>query len=391
MKILMIIERFPPNFSGAANFVIRLSKKLITRGYDITVLTAGMENVPKNEMMDGIRVIRKGGWSRRVNRFFFLLDGLLYLVFTGYKYDIFHIYCDPDIAVFARLIAKMYGKKIIAETSLFGSDDPMSIKKRKSGMIRFPSFLLSDAFVSLSFPIARSFESAKIPPEKVHQIARMADMNTFKPAGEDEKKNIREKLRLPLNAFIIISIGAIEHRKGYDVLIRAFKLAMKKVPNAFLLMLGPYENLTDNGTFYSELLNFAKSNDLLRSVRFVGNVSHVETYLKASDIFVFPSRKEGFATVIIEAMSTGLPCVVSELDGISQNSIFMEKNTGVVIAGEDPADYANAILDFIGDEARMEQYGENARKLVAKKFSSEKITQKYIDMYQGLICTKCQK
>ena len=385
MKILMIIELFPPHFSGKAKFIVRLSKELMSRGYEITILTAGVRGILKREDMDGLRIIREGGYFKRINRIFFLLCALRYLIFNGQKFDVYHIHGDPDIAIFARVLAKIFRKKTVTETSLLGADDPMSIRNRKTGFIRFPAFLLSNAFVSLSYPITEAFKTAEIDLTKVYLMPRLVDGNIFKPVGEKEKMRIRERLNLPLHKFIIVTVGQVGYRKGYDVLVGAFKTVKEHCPEVFLLAIGPNKNLSADEHFYSDLLKFIDSNNLSENIRFTGEVNNVQDYLQASDIFVFPSRKEGFANAIIEAMSVGLPCIVSELDGTSRNDIFTLEYSGVVMPDPIPSEYAQAILDFIGNKTSRVKYGERAREVVKNRFSIDKIAKNYISMYSSII------
>ena len=75
MKILVIISLFPPYFSGAANFLINLSKELIKKNFNVTVLTAGDRSLPKHEIIEKIKVIRKGRHFRKRSRSLFLIEG----------------------------------------------------------------------------------------------------------------------------------------------------------------------------------------------------------------------------------------------------------------------------------------------------------------------------
>ena len=304
-----------------------------------------------------------------------------------YKFDICFIAGDPDIAIFARIIAKIYRKKIITWTTLFGSDDPISVKRRKTGFLRYPSYLLSDAFISISYPITQSFKKARINMRKVFQIPNMVDVEKFRPVSEEEKIKIRKKLALPIDKFIVISVGAIEYRKGWDVLIKAFKKVKEQGFNVFLLGVGPNRGVPERERFYKNICNYIIENKLSKNILFTGEVKCVEKYMQASDIFVFPSRKEGLPNVVTEAMAVGLPCIVSDLDGISANDIFEEEESGIIINSYQSEKYAEFIIKLIRDHTLREKIGRKAREIAVSKFSKEIITNKYIQLFLKL-CTK---
>ena len=381
----MIIENFPPMYSGHAKHLIRLARYLVPKGYDLTFLVKRVPKAPKCEIREGFKIIRRGWGRGGATRLSFLLSSLLYILLFGCKYDIFHVHIDPDIAIFARFLGRLYGKKVINESVLFGVDDPLAIRRRKTGFLRFLSFRLCNAYVSKSYPITRSFDMAGISIEKVYQIPQMVDPAEFEPVTENDRRKIREKINLPNDRYIIISIGMVYHRKGFDILVKAFNEAKQKYPTLFLLIVGPTDNLDDRGLFYSHLLKMIHSYNLCNDVFFTGEVPNTKQYLQASDLFVFPSRKEGLPSAVIEAMSTGLPCIVSGLDGISTHDIFTEADTGVVITTEDPFEYAKAILRFANDSNYSAKCGKKARDLSQKQFSPDFVVKQYLSLYNELI------
>ena len=112
-----------------------------------------------------------------------------------------------------------------------------------------------------------------------------------------------------------------------------------------------------------------------------------ERFLQAADVFLFPSRREGFGTAIIEAMACGLPCVVAELPGIT-DFIFSESAEaagGIVVPQEDPASLADAALAVLSDPGRARALGAAARARAAERFGIDAVADQYLSLYAALL------
>jgi glycosyltransferase involved in cell wall biosynthesis len=119
-------------------------------------------------------------------------------------------------------------------------------------------------------------------------------------------------------------------------------------------------------------------------VRFTGVVDDVESYLRAADVFVFPSRKEGFGTVMVEAMAAGLPCVVAPIDGIAA-TVFDHGRDGVIVPGEDPERWAGEIAALLDDPARAARLGESARAKAVGRYGFGVVCDRYEALYEALL------
>ena len=146
------------------------------------------------------------------------------------------------------------------------------------------------------------------------------DLGKFHPsASAEERLLLRRRLNLDLDAHFIVSIGAIRRRKGTDVLVAAFLRLMNEFPRARLLLIGPLGNLSEDGAdgFQRRLRETISKADARDRIVFTGVVSNTADYLRAADLFVFPSRREGLPAVVPEAMATGLPVITTPFLGIS--------------------------------------------------------------------------
>jgi glycosyltransferase involved in cell wall biosynthesis len=120
-------------------------------------------------------------------------------------------------------------------------------------------------------------------------------------------------------------------------------------------------------------------------VRLLGRVDDLESYLGAADLFVFLSRKEGQGYVIVEAMASGLPCVVSPLDGIASEMVD-QGESGVILSNPDDADaVAGELSRLLGDAALRRAMGDAARRSAVRRFSIESRVDALAALYREVL------
>jgi glycosyltransferase involved in cell wall biosynthesis len=113
---------------------------------------------------------------------------------------------------------------------------------------------------------------------------------------------------------------------------------------------------------------------------FTGAVHDVPAYLRAADVFVLPSRREGLPVALLEAMACGLPCVASRLPG-STDTIIDDGVNGVLTPPGDAGALAAAIASLLSDPARARRLGAAARATITHRFSSGTIADRWLDAY----------
>jgi glycosyltransferase involved in cell wall biosynthesis len=160
--------------------------------------------------------------------------------------------------------------------------------------------------------------------------------------------------------FTAVWVGQAGHRKGLDVALDAVARARQQVPELRLCAVGvPAQSATDG-------------------VEWPGVVAPdqmAEVYRRA-DVLLFPTRYESFGLVVIEAMAAGLAVIVS--DAVPPGIVTDGRN-GVVVAGHDPDDYADALLRLYGDNERRELMGEHNRGDV-RRFDQAAVADRYVQV-----------
>lgn len=153
----------------------------------------------------------------------------------------------------------------------------------------------------------------------------------------------------------LLAVGRLIPIKGLDLLLRAFELARREVPELTLELAG-------SGPLEQELRSAAPE-----GVALLGHVPDVTGLYERNAVVVVPSRGEGFGMVALEAAERGRPAIVSDVGGLPE--IVADGETGVVVPTENVPALAAAIVSFAGDPARVTAMGAAARRRALATFS----------------------
>ncbi len=194
----------------------------------------------------------------------------------------------------------------------------------------------------------------------------------------DESRHIaRDKLSLPNGTFVIGSVANFFERvKGLDVLIDAFAKVATQHANTHLVLVG-------YGPLEKELRSQVGRLKLDERITFAGRVECVEEVLPAFDIFACPSRSEGLSNAVLEAMATGLPCVVTDVS--DHRSMFGPIDSELIVPPEDAMQLAHAMTRLIDNANLRSAAGTAARKLIEERYSFDACAEAYKKMYARLI------
>ncbi|MFC2055593.1 glycosyltransferase family 4 protein [Chloroflexota bacterium] len=408
-----IFGLYTPNFSGAAIQTQQIQSRLIHQGFEFNVLTAANYAAKalagKKREIDGaciwyLPVVTSRDWDflsslsfiykliRFINQF---LNGLSFAIQSakvirrwGKRGDIVIIYSPNVFSFLIEGVAKKRGLHPVVRMTLFGSDDPGSARwPFKAYTLR--AFKQSEAIISISSALTDSCLSAGIPAEKIHQISNGVDLQQFSPSRRGEKVSLREDLKIRNGRCFIVFVGSAKYRKGIDVLVHSFIQVAKKIDDVGLLIVGPCD-FSDHSRhpprrkqLVERLREDIEQSKLASRVHWIGQVNNVSKYLRAGDIFCFPTRREGLGTAVAEAMATGLPVIASRLEGITTDYIHSHK-VGILIEGHDPDDYAHALVRLFEDPTEMQKIGAAAHQCIKNQFNLETTVRQYAELYSQL-------
>lgn len=190
---------------------------------------------------------------------------------------------------------------------------------------------------------------------------------------EKDIEKLRSELFSGFTGKILIYLGRLNPEKGITELSEAFFILKKKYPLK-LLIVGPMDNTGSKK--FSETIDYLKVD---KDVKFINFTSVPEHYLGVGDILCFPSYREGFGTVALEAAAMTKPVVASNIYGLSDAVI--NNQTGLLFEPKNTKDLILKLEMLLSDEAFAKKLGRQGRERTVRDFSETILTQKMIEEY----------
>jgi glycosyltransferase involved in cell wall biosynthesis len=194
---------------------------------------------------------------------------------------------------------------------------------------------------------------------------------------EDEKHELKRNLGIDSNDLVFIFIGRLVSDKGINEMINAFKRLNNEVALLKLVLVGPFESHLD--PLDEKTKKEIERNDNIINI---GLKNDVRSYLAIADILVFPSYREGFPNVVMEAGAMGLPSIVSNINGC--NEIIKEGVNGWIIPVKDEEAIYNKMKYCIGNPNEVVRTAKNSRELITSRYEQKLIWEALLNEYQKL-------
>ena len=390
MRILMTNWVYYPEFSGGSLQCHRLTKKLLKMGVQVDVL-AGTDDT--NLLGGGVvqdvnvyRVLRDR--KNRKQKLKYGWDLFKYIFKNKHRYDILHAHGFHASVSLAAWIAQIPLVQKITNSKL---DDPVSVGNRKFGLLYSLIYKIARLIVPTSKGLEESCKEAlhKTPYIK---IPNGVDTESFYPPMGWEKFQLRDKYKVDRDKIILCTVGTVSHLKGTDLLVEALYHLKENCNEDFILwIIGPYnisygykmvsQDSIDYSKKIKKMVSYLGLDDI---VYFMGEQTATNEFLRASDIYVHPSRLEGQPNAVLEAMATGLPVVANLLPGITDD-IINPGQCGYVVDCEDTKKFAAALKVLVNNRDLRKRLGKNARDEILKNYDLNTIARQYLSTYRAII------
>ncbi|NWG27020.1 MAG: glycosyltransferase [Ignavibacteriaceae bacterium] len=343
---------FGGGYAGSAKMAILSSSKLIEKGHNVKLFVSKDSLTKRRALEKGIPII-----ELESNRKLSILVNDVIENISGQKPDFAVAYHSQDRKVVMKLKAK-FRKQIIS----VAYRQNISLSTPFIGPIIYNRYF--DFMIACSRGVANSLIKEGIKKNKVHVIHNTTEIpeNISKISGE----KIRSQLGLQNKIVLGISSWFHKERKGFDILFKAFS----KLDERFvLLIIGiPKEN-------QSEVFEYASSFSIAQErIIMPGFIDNIFEYYKVMDIFLLPSRSEGFSLALLEAAASGLPIIASNIPG---NDEFIEHNkNGLLFDISQPDELSQSILTLSNDKKLAEEYGLLAKEYFNREYTLERYAEK---------------
>jgi glycosyltransferase involved in cell wall biosynthesis len=298
--------------------------------------------------------------------------------------DIVHLHGVSQKSMLVIALAKLLGKKIVIKLTSFGHDDPASV--RAKGALTWAAYRQADRFIGVTPRFAEGFDATGLEESRFVFIPNGVDLDRFKPSSAGVRAEFQNQLRIPTGDPVILFVGFFSAEKNPDVLFDAWLSLFERGVRSTLVLVGatqgPYYEI-DAGIADRIKRKVAKRG-VSESVVFVEAADNIEHYFRAADVFALPTAREGLPNVLLEAMASGVPPVITLLEGVT-DWIVTSGVTGELVPAVDSQAFADAIEGLLASRERREAIGAAARAHVAQHFSLGTTAQKTLAVYQELL------
>ena len=305
-------------------------------------------------------------------------------IFTENKFDIVQ-YSTPNAAFYASIAAKKakIPIRLYCQWGLvylgFSGIKRTIFKTIEKIICRKSTDVQPDSKGNLDFCRQNGFYNAEKSRVVWNGSANGIDITKFDYSNKEIwKKQIRQEYNIPDNKIVLGFLGRVGKDKGFEELMAAFKSLKSKYSDIVLLYVGPNEK---PDTVSQESLKFFE--DCPDIIYTGGWVDDAERYYAAMDIFLFPSYREGFGNVVIEAEAMGVPVVVSDIPG-PQNGM-VDGVTGFKVPARTVEPLVEKTSVLIEDKALREQFCKAGAKFAVENFDSRVLIKKIIENRDWLI------
>lgn len=388
LKVLMLSHEFPPIGAGGAQTTRFIAKYVTKLGVNVNILTTRPGKELSLDHIDGYKVfytgkIKKKYYTTHIPEMcLFIASAITDLKFIIEKVnpDIVHSFFAIPSGILGLHIKNKY--KIPYIVSLLGADVPgFEIGDWRLNTYHFLTKHLSKAiWNNASSLIANSFSlkelSNKFTPDlDIKIITNGVDRNIFYPKSSSNYST--DKVNLVFASRLMM-------QKGIDSLIIACGILKNRGVNNFKL------TVVGDGYLKGLMNSLIKKYDLKDNVDHIGwkRNDEIPEIFRESDVFILPSTMEGMSTVVLEAMSCGLPIIVTKVEGYSE--ILEDGVNGVTVEYGNHEKLADAIEKLIKSPKLREKMSQASIEK-AKKFSWENIAEQYVEVYKKTLFISTDK
>ena len=381
VSLLLISDTYPPVIGGSETEAQRVASGLIRRGHRVEVWTSGGPPMPAvRDWTDPagvpVRILTRdsrgrqkdfafafrvatGIWRRRheFDLIYFLMQGL-------------HLAAGLPVTRLANkpLIMKFGGSGVIPlmRSSRAGRVELEWLKKWADRLLVLNQGMIDEA-------LADGFRR-----EQLYWMPNPTDTTHFRPAEKTERSQLRAHCHLPETAFVVLYIGRLSHEKGLPWLLDGFARLAAGRPEALLVLLG-------NGALRGELESQAARLGIAGQVRLPGGVppDDVAKWARAADVFALTSPSEGFSCALAEAMSSGLPAVLSDIP--ANHQLVRDQQEGLYVKTGQVEAIGQALAALAAEPDRRAAYGAAARERIVSHYSLDRVVNLYEELFADIL------
>jgi L-malate glycosyltransferase len=365
--VLLVVDQFPKNLGGGERIVLKLAALLPQYGYRVSILTffVHAECAALASPVCPVFVLPlKSTYNLTALRAAFDLRALI----KQQKIQIVQTFFESS-DIWAGFVTKALSK-----AKLIWSRRDMGILRTRKHHIAYRRMArMPDAVFAVSELVRKyTIDVDGIDPDRVLTVYNGLNLGDWDATSRTSV--IGKKIA-------ITTAGNIRHVKGHDVFIRAAALIAPDFPEVSFTIAGAVLD----PDYFASLQSLVSELNLAGCFHFLGGIDDLRQHLSAADIFVLPSRSEGFSNAIVEAMAAGLPVIATNVGGNAE--AVQDDVNGFIIPPEDPAALAAALRELLANPDRIAPMGAASKRL-ALNFTTETMMQRITETYARLLANQ---
>jgi glycosyltransferase involved in cell wall biosynthesis len=381
-SLCIVTHTFLPHVGGIERVVYEQSRRLLQKQFELMVLTNRI-GTEKQYSYGGIRVQCYDSLSTGFRL------GIPYPIPSVASYktflesvkssDLIHVHGHPYLSsLIAAKIAKKYSKPLVlTQHNTFIEYNNFWDKIEKLNDLAIGREVLKEAekIIVVSNATKNYVLSLGADSEKIRVLHNGVDVNRFRPLT-GVKDEMRKKLGISKDSSVVLTVRRLVYKNGIDTLIESAKIAVKKNPRLFFLVVG-------KGPDFGKVKEKIEQLGMQENFRLMGFISDEDLplYYNVADFFVLPSKSgEGLPLVALEAMACGVPVIATNVGGISE---IMKEGSGKLVLPNSPDSLAEAILEFSHSE--LSTLKKDLRAMIEQNYSWDKNVEKLVKIYEELI------
>lgn len=373
MRIVLVTHTYPypdRGFNpGVERVVQEVAKEFQNLGHEVSVITTYRNGGSKKVEFDqGVKIHRIEDSRYFVGRVGSTLsfDVITFNISMFQKRDILE---SADIIhTFTPIIWKSSSTPIVAHYHHW--DEPTSpleyLYLPSSHQLWFRCYNLADRIIAVSNYAGNDIISRGVDSKKVRVVHNGVNIGDF--IGD------YESIRPQGWSHVLLYVGPLTERKGIKYLLQSLPSILEEIPDIGLWIVG--------GGDSNELIEIAKRLGVDDNVKFEGFVpdEDLSNYYQSADVFVFPSLKEGFGMVLLEAMACSLPVVASDTTAIPE----VIGSAGQLVPPKDPNSLSKAIREILANPELQQQMESESVNRIKNMFSWRDTTNELLEIYKKI-------
>lgn len=373
-KLIYVLNSYSSKSTQHFYHVVNLLKEMAEKGIDVVLVIEKADEEPKIDANIKVVVQKESGLKRAIE----LRRILKSYIRQGYSKIFVRISLNASIVAILTSIGKN------AEVYYWQSGDNLTYDRKKKGADKIHWYFTNysklwftktfgDYFVTGPETMVSYYEKElKVSRNKLICLYNDIDLNRFVMGNQEDKAVLRKELGIPEDSKIVLFVHRLTPVKRFSNFIPAIaETEEAREKNVYYVTIGggPEEELVKN--------NVGKSKYKDRIILLGSKPNaEVQKYYAGADIFVNPSYSEGFPRVVIEAMSAGLPVVVTDVGGTKD--ILPEEEKEYLIDKDDVDQFKKKVIELVSSGEKCKHLSKINKEYV-KRFSTEAVAQQYID------------